>query len=217
MAEVRAKMNLSEVGIQGGITTRTAMSGALLIEVPGSESGPKADALASRMREVLKDKEGININRPIKKAEIRVRGLNCSIQKEEVVEAVAEKGSCHLHEIKAGEIRKMTASQGSLWLRLPLAAAKKAAEGAIIQIGWFKVKIDLLEACPLRCHKCLERGHVKERCPNPQDRSGRCYRCGGLEHVAKVCTAPPRCPICADLGRKADHILGSQQCTTQIR
>lgn len=130
---------------------------------------------------------------------------------------MAEKGSCRPHEVKAGEIRKMSANQGSLWLRLPLAAAKKAAEGGTIQIGWFKVKIDLLEARPLRCFKCLERGHVKERCPNPQDRSDKCYRCGDLDHVAKECTAPPRCPVCTDLGRKADHVLGSQQCTTQIR
>lgn len=42
MAEVRVKIKLSEVGIQNGITTRTAATGALLIEVPGSENGPKS-------------------------------------------------------------------------------------------------------------------------------------------------------------------------------
>lgn len=117
------------------------------------------------------------------------------------------------HEIKTGEIRRTSENQGSLWLKLPLAAAKKAAEKGTIQVGWNKVKVALLEARPLRCYKCLERGHVK--CPSLQDRSDRCYRCGGLEHNAKECAAPPKCPICTDLGRKADHALGGQQCTTQ--
>lgn len=217
MAEIRAKVKLSEVGIQGGIITRTAVTGALVLEVPGAENGPKADALASRMREVLQDKEGIKINRPTKTADIRVRGLECSITKEEITEAVAEKGGCRTYEIQTGEIRRTTGVQGSLWMRLPLVAAKKATEGGTIQIGWSKVKITLLEARPLRCYKCLERGHVRERCPNSQDRSDRCYRCGESGHIARECKASPKCPICADISRKADHTLGSQQCTTRVR
>lgn len=212
MAEVRAKIGLSEVGIQGGITTRIAATGAIVIEVPGSENGPKADALASRMREVLKDKEGVRVDRPTKTAEVRVRGLECSIKKSEVVEAVAEKGTCQSYEIQAGEIRGASESQGSLWLKLPLAAAKKAAEGGTLQVGWTRAKIALLEARPLRCFRCLEKGHVREKCPGSQDRSDKCYRCGGSGHIARECAAPPRCPICVDLGRKADHALGSQQC-----
>lgn len=217
MTEIKAKIKLSEVGIQDGITTRTAATGALLIEVTGSENGPKADALASRIREVLKDKKGVRVNRPTKMAELRVKGLECSISKEEVINAVAEKGACHPYEIKTGEIRRTSENQGSLWLKLPLAAAKKAAEKGTIQVGWNKVKVALLEERPLRCYKCLERGHVKTKCPSLQDRSDRCYRCGGLEHNAKECAAPPKCPICTDLGRKADHALGGQQCTTQRR
>lgn len=217
MTEIREKIKLSEVGIQGGITTRTAMTGALIMEIPGTENEPKADALASRMREVLKDKEGIKISRPTKTAEIRVLGLEYSIRKEEVVEAVMEKGACRIHEIQAGEIRRMAGRQGSLWLRLPLIAAKKAVKEGTIQVGWSKAKIVLLEARPLRCHKCLEKGHVRERCPNPHDRSNRCYRCGGVGHIAKECTTTPNCPICSDVGRRADHTLGSQQCTTLKR
>lgn len=216
MAEVRAKIKLSEVGIQNGITTRTAATGALLIEVPRSENGPKADAPWPHVCARLKDKEGVRVNRPTKMAEIRVRGLECSIRKE-VMEAVAEKETCRSYEIQAGDIRRTSENQGSLWLKLPLAAAKKAVEGGTLQVGWSRVKITLLEARPLRCYKCLERWHVREKCPNSQNRSNRCYRCGGLEDTAKECTALPKCPICVDQGRKADNTLGSQQCTTQRR
>jgi len=215
MTEVKTHIKLSEAGIQGGITTRTAVTGALIMEISGSENGPKADAQASRIREILKDKEGVTVKRPTKMAEIRVKGLECSISKGEIMEAVAEKGACRSYKIKAGELRRMSENQRSLWLRLPLAAAKKAVKGGTIQVGWSRAKIALLEARPLRCYKCLERGHVKGKCPSSQDRSDRCYRCGGIEHTAKECVAPPKCPICTDIGRKADHTLGSQQCTTQ--
>lgn len=215
MTEVKAHIKLSEVGIQGGITTHTAVTGALIMEISGSVNGSKADALASRIREILKDKEDVTVKRPTKMAEIRVKGLECSISKEEIMEAVAEKGACRSYEIKAGELRRMSENQRSLWLRLPLAAAKKAVKGGTIQVGWSRAKIALLEARPLRCYKCLEREHVKGKCPSSQDRSDRCYRCGGIEHTAKECVAPPKCPICTDIGRKADHTLGSQQCTTQ--
>lgn len=53
MAVVRRSIKLTEVGITTGVTTRTAATGALIIEVPGAENAPKADALVARMREAL--------------------------------------------------------------------------------------------------------------------------------------------------------------------
>lgn len=129
---------------------------------------------------------------------------------------LGDKAGCRSADIKVGEIRGGdTRGQGSLWAKLPLAAAKVASEEGIIQVGWFRARIELLEAQPLRCYKCLEKGHVKEKCPSAVDRSNRCYRCGGAGHVSRECTALPKCPICSDLGRRADHAIGGGQCAPQ--
>lgn len=80
------------MGIQTGISIRIAAMGVLIIKVPGADNGPKADALACRMREVLGEREDVRVDRPIKTAEIRVRGLESSIGPEEVKEAAAKKG-----------------------------------------------------------------------------------------------------------------------------
>ncbi|XP_070519750.1 uncharacterized protein [Cardiocondyla obscurior] len=217
MSEVRSKVKLSEVGINEKLTMRTTATGALLIQVPGNENSGKADALASLMKEALAHKKDVIITRPVTTAEIRVWPLEPSITKSEVIEAVADKGYCQLADIQGGDIRKLPNNMGSLWLRLPLASAKKVADGGTLSVGWSKVRVALLDPRPLRCYKCLERGHTKDRCPNSSDRSGLCYRCGESGHVARTCSAPPRCPICADIGRKADHILGGKTCTTQRR
>lgn len=45
---------------------------------------------------------------------------------------------------------------------------------------------------PLRCYKCLERGHVRSNCTDT-DRSDVCYRCGEPGHVARFCRAQLKC------------------------
>ncbi|XP_029160219.1 DNA-binding protein HEXBP-like [Nylanderia fulva] len=82
-----------------------------------------------------------------------------------------------------------------------------------MRIGWAIVRAEILEARPLQCYKCLEGGHVRARCPNNVDRSGRCYRCGQDGHAAKNCTADVKCPVCADKGLLANHRAGSRTCT----
>ncbi|XP_020295054.1 junctophilin-2-like [Pseudomyrmex gracilis] len=64
------------------------------------------------------------------------------------------------------------------------------------------------------CHCCLHTGHVQRLCLSAVDRSGRCYRCGDLGHSAGKCQAKePQCPLCADLGRPAKHLLRGQACS----
>lgn len=78
------------------------------------------------MREILAGREGVQIDRPTKIVEIRVRGLECSILKKEVTEVVAEKRACCPQDIQTREICRDLKDQVSLWFKLPLIAAKKA-------------------------------------------------------------------------------------------
>lgn len=116
-----------------------------------------------------------------------------------MVQALAGKGGCWPADVQASDIQWAERGQGSLWARLSLSAVKRASEGGYVQVGWSRARVELLDARPLRCRKCLESGHVRETCPSSTDRSNRCYRCGGLGHVSRGCEAPPRCPLCVDL------------------
>lgn len=128
MAEVRTKVKLAEVGLSGGITTKTGATGAMIIEIPGPDLSQKADALADRMRQVLHGREDVRVDRPVRTAKVRIRGLDDSVRSEEAAEALAEKGGCSRSEVATDDIRNAQRGQGSLWARLLLAAAKKAVE-----------------------------------------------------------------------------------------
>lgn len=83
----REQINLADLDIEV-MKPRRALTGALILEVPGPNSEAKADQLAIRMREVLAGKEGTKITRPKKTAEIRLRDLDDSISKAEILNAV---------------------------------------------------------------------------------------------------------------------------------
>ncbi|CAK9834490.1 Uncharacterized 50 kDa protein in type I retrotransposable element R1DM [Anthophora retusa] len=163
------------------------------------------------MSEVLAD-TGVKVANPTKSAEIRLRGLDDSVQPQEVVAAVAAFTGCPEAEVRVGRIRLTSISMGTLWVRCPLTAARKMVSAGRITVGWCSVRVEPLAPRQLQCYRCLEFGHTRSRCTSAVDRTGRCYRCGETTHTAGACTAVPKCPVCADLGRPADHRLGAQGC-----
>lgn len=212
----RQKINLSELGIEG-VRARKAATGALVYEIPGEGKKEKADLFARKLQEVLQDREGVRVARPSKKGELRVRGLDESATKEEVVAAIARIGGCEVSEVKAGELRTLPRTMGTLWVQCPLQTANKVAAAGKITVGWVTAKVEALRARPLQCHRCLERGHVREKCTSAVDRSGACYNCGVPGHRANGCTAKTRCPLCAEAGLPAAHRVGSDKCHPKRR
>lgn len=79
----KEKIKLPECGIERGLNFKRSLTGALAIELPGPESNIHADNLASKLRALFADKEGVKITRPMKmalKMELRVRDLDDSIR-----------------------------------------------------------------------------------------------------------------------------------------
>jgi len=100
----------------------------------------------------------------------------------------------------------------TVWVLCPALAACKVATARGLLIGWCRARADILPSRPLRCYRCLARGHVQQRCPSNQDRRSLCYRCGIPGHTARVCKSKPHCPVCVVRGLPPDHRAGTDKC-----
>jgi len=65
---------------------RRAANGGILIEILSAEGSVKADALASRLRDVIG--ESAVVARPVVRADVRVSGIDKSVSKDELVVAI---------------------------------------------------------------------------------------------------------------------------------
>nr|XP_012218372.1 PREDICTED: uncharacterized protein LOC105669812 [Linepithema humile] len=195
-------------------TPKAGQTGALIIQVPGLEGQRKADMLAQKMRSMFAERPEIRINRPQKMGKIRIRDLAPATTAESIAQAVAERGECSPTEVKVGDIKPSPTPRSlyTAWAKCLLRAANKVAqEGHIIIEGFFGARVELLEARPLQCYKCMERGHVRATCPNKDvDRSSICYRCGEKGHEARECTAQAKCAVCQDAS-PASHRMGGRR------
>lgn len=211
MATAKQNIKLADFGIQG-LREKRAVTGGLLLEVSGPDCTSKADALATRMREVLGDLN-VNIARPMKMGEVRIADLDDAATPQEVAGAIAAAAGCAVESVRVGEIRRDSHRLGTVWARCPLAAVRKLATAKRVVVGWGESRVEVLAARRLQCFRCLEFGHVRARCPSTVDRSDRCYACGVQGHQASRCTAQTlKCPLCTDLGRPSAHRLGTRSC-----
>jgi hypothetical protein len=214
MGTLKTRIGPAEFGLDAGVRPRRAATGGLVLEIAGPDRETKADLLANRMREILADTDAI-IVRPVKCGELRVLDLDESITPLEIAAAVAEAGGCSTADVKVGDIKPSPKRLGTEWVRCPLGAIRKISSVKKLRVGWISVRVEPLAPRPLQCYRCLELGHVRAKCPNnATDRSGRCFACGEIGHKASACVAKThRCPVCSDLGRPADHRLGSKKCS----
>jgi hypothetical protein len=126
---------------------------------------------------------------------------------------VAKAGACTPAEVKVGQIRPAPSGVHSAWVQCPLASANQIAGVGRVRMGWMVARATLLTQRPLQCFRCLERGHVRERCTSQVDRSGACYRCGKPGHVARACTAQNgSCPACQVAGLPFGHKIEAPAC-----
>lgn len=176
MMRARTNISLPDLGISE-VRPKRAVTGGLILAIPGEGREEQAAKLTERMR-VLFANKAVKIVKPAKTSELRIRGLDDSISPGEVVDAIVAETGCVAADVKTGVIRHTSRGMGSLWLQCPLTAARRLATAGRLRIGWVMAAVDSLPKRALQCYRCLEMGHVRSKCPNEEDRSGLCYRCG---------------------------------------
>lgn len=210
IAKAKSQFTLQELGI-GGVTIKPTATGARILEVPGAASGKEADLLAEKLKTVL---DGMaNVSRPTKCANLRISGLDDSVEGEEVKAAVAAMGQCPLDQVKVGPIRVSPEGMGSAMIRCPVMAAKAIMETGRLLVGWSAARVRAMEPLPMRCFKCMGLGHTRQLCPSESDRSGQCFRCSKSGHKAADCVAEPRCAICVEAKLPSSHVMGGRNCS----
>jgi len=109
--QAREGINLKELGINN-LRMRRAANGGILIEISGSEGILKADALASRLREVIG--ENAVVARPVVMADIRVSGFDESVIKDELIAVVTDIGGWQVMSglVRSGRCGTVLISRG---------------------------------------------------------------------------------------------------------
>ncbi|XP_060831686.1 uncharacterized protein LOC132915940 [Bombus pascuorum] len=123
LATAREKIPLKEIGVEA-VEMRKAMTGAIVIRVPGDKDRGKASRLAAKLNEVL-DPTVVKIAAPIKTAELRLAGIDISMRKEELRRALASAAGCGNAEVQVGEIGTTRSGFGTAWVKCPVAGARK--------------------------------------------------------------------------------------------
>lgn len=207
LAQARQAIPLKELGIEQGFDIRRAITGGCILEVRGG-GAEKADAFAAKLREIAP--AGVKIDRPVRRKEIRLTGLDDSITRADILVAVAETGKCPPEQVRVRDIRVGFYGTGTVTVLCPEEAALLLAQDRLL-IGWSSCRVHLLEARPLTCFRCLEVGHTGSQCRG-EDRTNVCYRCGKSGHKAATCSEQSHCPACEKAGRPSNHQIGSDKC-----
>lgn len=209
LGTAKQAINLVDLGI-GGLRSRKSATGAQILELPGSASGPQADLLADKLKAALSNVA--RIDRPVKSADLHLTGLDDSVEREDIIEAIAKTGECPMEHIKVGQIRPGPGGVGSVYAQCPVTSAKLIGKEGRILVGWSSARVQVLGIRRLRCYRCMEFGHARPGCTSKVDRTNLCFRCGKDGHKAAVCEAELRCAVCADAGCESRHIMGGRKC-----
>lgn len=210
LAKARDQVSLKDLGIQT-TTIRRAMNGAIIIEIPGPQGKRLAGDLSSKLAMALG--EDARVLNPVAMGELRLRGIDPSTTSEEIRAELEVLGGCTRQELKVSPINTMRDGMGVAWIVCPLEIAVKIAERGVVNLGWTRVRIELMRKRPIQCFRCWHFGHVRTSCRSEVDRTGACFRCGVVGHPANNCNAgAPKCVICEEARLDYRHRIGSPTC-----
>ncbi|EFN67291.1 hypothetical protein EAG_00382, partial [Camponotus floridanus] len=141
LRKARSQIKMEEFQIEAP-RIRKGLNGATIIEISGPECNEKAQQLASKLQEVLKEDKAA-ITTPMIRGNLRLTGLDESIGKDEIGWAIEEEGGCDNKDTRIGEIRKTRRGMGVVWVQCPLKAAIEIAKKKKIKVGWTIVGVTL--------------------------------------------------------------------------
>jgi len=116
---VKSKISLEDFKVKN-VRFREASSGGILLEVLDPDATPDGvDAFAGAIGSALGG--CVNVSRPVRRAEFRLRGFDPSVTGNEIRETVAKCGGCPVSAVSVSDIRRWNSGQRVAWVaRQPL-------------------------------------------------------------------------------------------------
>lgn len=123
LGKAKQNVSLDSLGIKN-VRMRRAMSGALVIEIPGSNGKEQAGILRNSLEEVLKDEA--TVNNPVALGKVRMRGFDPSTTPE-IKSALIELSGCPERDLRISAVNTMRDRMGIAWAYCPLEHAVRIA------------------------------------------------------------------------------------------
>lgn len=209
LAKAKQRVSLKGMGIEN-TRIRRAINGAIIIEVPGPQGRQQAGLLAANLSVALG--EEARVSNPVESGELRIRGIDPFSTVDELLDALETLGGCSRSVFKTSPISRMRDGMRVAWVSCPLEIAIRIAEQGPINLGWTRVRVELMRKRPVQCFRCWRFGHVRSSCDSQIERTGLCFRCGCAGHSAAICSDTPRCLVCLESGKDSTHRIGTPRC-----
>jgi hypothetical protein len=104
IATARRSIPLTEIGVKS-VGMRKAVTSAIIIQVPDDKGREKALQLVTHLSKVL-DPTAVKVAAATRTAELKVIGIDISIEKKELRQALALGTECGVAEIQVGSLQK---------------------------------------------------------------------------------------------------------------
>lgn len=108
-------MNLEKLRVSA-LHPKRAITGALVLEIPGPDGIEKAKALKEKLQCALGNMEGMRVARPVKSVDLRVKDVIESITEDEIRQAIVD---------NQGQKRQKSRRYSARSVRLPLPPREK--------------------------------------------------------------------------------------------
>jgi len=97
------------------------VNGAIIIKVLGPQGRQLASSLSSNLAKALG--ESVKVANLVEIGELRVRGIDPSVSKEEIHEALTDLSGASQQDLKVSPISFMRDGMGVAWVRCPIETA----------------------------------------------------------------------------------------------
>lgn len=134
--KAKVSINLADLGIKS-MKFATTRTGGHKLKISRRDSGDKADALVSRLKEFCPD-EKVKVSRPEKRVNVRMTGLDGFTSAEQVAVAVIRDTGTVYNRTIASNMRhgRGPGSKSYLIILCPLVTAKALKGVKEVDLGW---------------------------------------------------------------------------------